>query len=60
MVNNTLHIIMPVKDSIEIAEKAISEYRLLPGFSEYDDECFYISEHELNVGSWLEGFIQVD
>lgn len=38
----------------------ISEYKLLPGFNEYDDECFYISEHELNVGLWLEGFIQVD
>jgi hypothetical protein len=49
-----------IYESREKAEKAISEYKLLPGFNEYDDECFYIGEYELNAGSWLEGFIQVD
>ena len=46
--------------SREMAEKAISRYKLLPGFNQYDDECFYIDEYELNAGSWLEGFIQVN
>ena len=45
-----------IYESREKAEKAISEYKLLPGFN----ECFHIGEYELNAGSWLEGFIQVD
>ena len=49
-----------IYESRQMAEKAVSKYKLLPGFNEYDDECFYISEYELNAGSWLEGFIQVD
>ena len=48
-----------IYESREIAEKAISKYKLLPEFNKYD-ECFFDSEHELNVGSWSEGFIQAD
>ena len=47
-------------NTIITRKPACLPYKLLPGFNEYDDECFYIGEYELNVGSWLEGFIQVD
>lgn len=41
--------------SRESAEKAISEYRVLPGFKEMPDN-FFIDGYELDKREWTEGF----
>ncbi|MCL1872745.1 MAG: hypothetical protein FWF85_01335 [Clostridiales bacterium] len=41
-----------------IAEEAITRYMELPGFKEYEKDCFYISEYDLDQELWTEGFIQ--
>ncbi len=49
-----------IYESREKAEKAVTQYKLLPGFKDYDVDCFYVDEYELNVGGWTEGFVQVE
>ena len=49
-----------IYESREKAKIAISKYKLLPGFKDYNEDCFSIDEYELNAGEWAEGFIRVD
>lgn len=47
--------------SRENAEKAIERYSGLDGFSEYPENCFYISEFTPdNDKEWTDGFINAD
>ena len=47
--------------SRENAEKAKERYFRLAGFSEYPENCFYISEFTLDTDNeWTDGFISTD
>ncbi|SHI89088.1 hypothetical protein SAMN02745163_00948 [Clostridium cavendishii DSM 21758] len=43
--------------SEENALNVIEKYKSLPGFKDYNEDCFYIDKYELNQNNWEEGFI---
>ena len=49
-----------IYETRELAQKAVEQYKKLPGFCDYSDECFFINGFELNIGHWCKGFIDAD
>ncbi|MBI5724910.1 MAG: hypothetical protein HZA50_13200 [Planctomycetes bacterium] len=40
------------------AEKTASEFKVLPGFSDYADG-FHVGRYEINADHWVEGFVDL-
>lgn len=41
----------------EKAEETVRQYKTLPGFRDYPDDCFYIDEYQIDKNHWQEGFL---
>lgn len=48
-----------IYESKALAVLAVENYKHLPGFCEYGEDCFHIDEYELNENNWIEGFVAV-
>lgn len=46
--------------SYKNAEDVIEQYKCLPGFNKYDQDCFFIDKYTLDESHWKSGFISYD
>lgn len=52
--------VIGIYSAYEKAEQAVERYKTKRGFSLFPEDCFYISEYELDQDHWKEGFITYD
>jgi len=52
--------IIGIYSTFELAKKTVEYYKTLPGFREFEDECFCINNYKLNSSEWAEGFVYLD
>lgn len=50
--------IIGIYSSEENALAVKEKYKLLPGFNDYPDNCFFIDKYEVDKSNWEEGFIK--
>ena len=50
--------IIGIFDCEEKANEIIQIYKDLPGFRDFDEECFTVDKYEINKGEWSEGFVE--